>query len=164
MVALQVLRKGFHLDDIVLLRLDHIKNVKFHPNRDFVSRVVAALGVPIKEFERAPDGTTSDLLRTVAERAELVCLYQESREFHWFQIGMIQKVGSKRLEMHGIEDDGTWYENSGLRSLKRITRVEFGGRGVAALERFGEEMPPASAESTRRMKACRRSELGAWAP
>jgi hypothetical protein len=147
-VAVQILLEGFYLDDVALVRLQDIKSVKMTPEQHFVSRVVGELGVPVTDFASPDDATLSDLLRMIAERAQLVMFYRRNDDFSWREVGSIRRVGEERLELHAIEGDGTWAEASGLRSLHQIERVEFGGRYLTALERFGDEAPAYDVKST----------------
>lgn len=150
-VAVRVLFEGFHLDDVVLLRWRDLRSVKRHPSTEFVSRVVDALGAPAVHVDVSSEWSTSHLLRMVAERAGLVCIYYDDLGSQWREVGMIRKVGRKRFELHAIKDDGTWFANSGPRRVKGVTRVEFGGAYLTTLERFSEDLPPASAGSVKRM-------------
>ena len=150
-VTVRILFEGFHLDDVVLLRWRDLRSVKRHPNTQFVTRVVDGLGAPAVHVDVAGGSSTSDLLRVVAERAALVCIYYDDHGFQWREVGTIRKVGRTRFELHAIRDDGTWFADSGLRRVKRVTRVEFGGRYLTTLERFTEELPPASVGSVKRM-------------
>lgn len=131
-----------HLDTVVLLRLDHVTKVERHDNHAYVSRAVAGLGVPLAEFVCPSDVTTGDLLRLVVERAELVCVYLETRDDYWLLIGRVLRIGKRRLHLHFIGRDGVWSDFTESWKLKDITRIEFGGRYIQALERFGEPMPP----------------------
>lgn len=151
-LVLHDLQEGVFLDDLVLLRLKDVAMVKPHPNLEFVTRAVAALGTPIYDIECAADITTDDLLRRVAVRDNLVCLNHKSSEGHrWREVGVIRAVGSKQLEFHGVKDDGTWLEDSGLRPLKHIRRVELGGRYLATLERLCQPLPAPTAEAQARI-------------
>ncbi len=139
-VVLQEL-DGVHLDTVVLLRLDHVTKVERHDGHAYVSRAVAGLGVPLAEFECPADVTTEGLLRLVVERAELICVYLETRDDYWLLIGKTLRIGKKRLHLHFIGRDGVWTDFTESWKLKDITRIEFGGRYIGALEQFGEPMP-----------------------
>lgn len=142
-VVVHTLIQGSYLDDVALFRLKDITSVRWHPASEFMSRAVSGLGVPVTTFLIEPTATLSGMLRMIADRAELVMLHQRvTPDWRHVEVGKIHRVGTRRLELHAINDDGTWAQASGLRRLKPIERVEFGGRYVTALERFGEPTPP----------------------
>ena len=51
------------------------------------------------------------------------------------------RIGKKRLDLHYIGRDGIWSDFVDAWKLKDITRIEFGGLYIRALEQFGEPMP-----------------------
>lgn len=140
-VVLQDLVQKVRLDAVVLLRLDHVSKVESPWNQGYVTRVVAGLGEPIQEFECAPDVTISDLLRIINERAEFIMIYLETRKDYCLALGKVRRIGNKRLDLHYIRADGTWVDFIDAWKLKDVTRVEFGGLYIQALERFGDPMP-----------------------
>lgn len=140
-VVLQDLYEAVYLDDVVLLRLDYVTKVEAHQDRAYVSRAVAGLGESLQEFECALDATINDLLGIVAERSDLVCIHLENKKNYWFAIGKILAIGRNRLDLHYIGRDGVWCGFVDAWKLKDITRIEFGGKYLRALERFGDPMP-----------------------
>jgi len=136
-IVLQDLAES-QLDAVVLLRLDLVTKVERHENREFVSRVVAGSGVPLAEFDCPRDVSTRDLLRLVDARAELVCIYLETRNDYWLNIGKVLRIGEKRVDLHFIGRDGVWANFVESWKIRDITRIEFGGRYIGALEKFGE--------------------------
>lgn len=140
-VVLQDLADAVHLDDVVLLRLDGVTKVKRHQDAKYVARAVAELGEALAEFDCPADATTADLLRAISTRADLVAIILETPDDFWFNIGRIQRVGNKRLDLHYIARDGVWADFVDAWKLEDITRIEFGGRYIRALERFGESRP-----------------------
>jgi hypothetical protein len=137
-VIFQDLAESVGLDAVVLLRLDHVTKVEPHENRAFVNRAVAGLGVPLAEFECPPEASTGDLLRLVTARAGLVCIYLETRDDYWLNIGRVLRIAEKRMDLHFIGRDGVWADFVDSWKLSDITRIEFGGRYIQALEEFGE--------------------------
>lgn len=144
--VLHALAEGVYLDDLVLLRLDHIKRVKRHPNRTLINRAIEGLGDPVETLECAPTANTHDLLALVAERQGLVSVHhhQSLEDHRWSEIGMIREVGRQRVLFHAIKDDGTWADEPGARRSEGITRLAFGGRYLRALEQFGDPAPELS--------------------
>lgn len=143
-VVLHELVNGPHLNDVVLLRLDLVTKVEAMWGQDYLTRGVTGLGKPIAELECAPDATVADLLRIVVARSKFVCVYLESREDYWLALGKVLRIGPKRLDLHYVENDGTWADFVERWRLKDITRIEFGGRYIQALEQFSEPMPTVS--------------------
>lgn len=143
-VALQDLAETVCLDAVVLLRLDHVTKVERHENYAYVNRAVAGLGEPLAEFVCPSEATTGDLLRVIDQRTELAWIYLESRDDYWSLVGKILDIGEKRLHLHFIGRDGVWSDFTELWKLTDITRIEYGGRYIQALEQFGEPMPPVS--------------------
>lgn len=140
-VVAQDLSDAVHLDATVLLRLDSVTKVEPHQDQAYVSRAVAGLGEPITEFQCSPDATTGDLLRVIAESTELVGAHLESPDGDWINFGKIHRIGNKRLDLQFIGRDGVWVDFVEAWKLKNITRIEFGGRYIRALEQFGDPMP-----------------------
>jgi hypothetical protein len=140
-VVLQVLAAGPYLDDVVLLRLDYVTKVRPCSDGAYLARAVAGLGEPLAEFECASDVTVGGLLRLIESRVELVCVYGETRQDYWLCLGSIHRIGRKRLDLHFIGRDGVWVDFVDALKLKDITRIEFGGRYIRALERFGDAAP-----------------------
>lgn len=143
-VAIHELANGPHLDVVVLLRLDLVTKVEAMWGQDYLTRGVAGLGKPIAEFECAPDATAADLLRVVDARSEFACVYLETREDYWLALGKILRIGDKRLDLHYVGRDGVWVDFVERWKLKDITRIEFGGRYIQALEQFSESIPAVS--------------------
>lgn len=141
-VVVHTVIHGFWLDDVALFRLVDIKSAKRHPSEEFLDRVVAGLEVPIATFDAARDATLSELLQTISERTHLVMFYRQL-EPGWVrsEVGTIRRVGPERLDLHAIDGEGEWAEESGFRAVGTIERVEFGGRYLEALERFGDPTP-----------------------
>lgn len=137
-IVLQDLVESVYLDAVAFLRLDHVTRVMVHENHSYVGRAVAGLGVPLVEFDCPPHSTVGDLLRSVEQRAELVCIYLETRDDYRLLIGRILRIGEKRPDLHFIGRDGLWSRFAESWKLKDITRIEFGGRYIQALEKFGE--------------------------
>lgn len=140
-VVIRELNDMVYLDDYVLLRLDYVTRVETLSERPYVERAVAGLGVELGEFVCAPNISTADLLRLVNQRADLVGMYLENRKSYWFMIGKVLRIGNKRLDLHYIGREGGWTKFVEAWKLKVITRIEFGGRYIRALEQFGEPMP-----------------------
>lgn len=140
-VVCQVLAENIYLDSVVLLRLDYVTKVEPHGDRAFVSRGVAGLAVPLAEFDCPNDVSTGDLLRLVDERSALICVYLETRRDYWLNVGKVLRIGPKRLDLHFIGRDGVWASIVESWKLKNITRIEFGGRYIGALESYGEPRP-----------------------
>ncbi len=140
-VVLHELADGPYLDCVLLLRLDHVTKVKPCSDHDYLTRSVAGLGEPIAEFQCASRATAGDLLRLIDPRAELVCVYLETRKGYWLNVGKIRRIGKNRLDLHFIGRDGVWVDFVEAWKLKDITRIEFGGRYIRALERFGDPEP-----------------------
>ncbi|MDQ1104514.1 hypothetical protein [Nocardioides zeae] len=144
-VVVQVLTDGYYLDEVALHRLQDLERVSKDPVPDFTRRVVDGLGVPVATFDAAPDATLTTLLRQIAERGELVMLDKRvAPDYVQVEVGNILSVGKKHLVLHAIAGDGTWAAGPGRRALARIERVSFGGRYLAAIQRFGHPTPPRS--------------------
>ena len=140
-VVLQDFVEAVCLDSVVLLRLDHVTKVERHDNEAYVKRAVAGLKVPRAEFVCPVDAPIGDLLRLIDRRAKLVCVYVETRDDYSVLVGRILRIGGKRLHLHFIGRDGVWSDFTESWNLKAITRIEYGGRYLKALEQFGEQMP-----------------------
>lgn len=148
-VVLRDLVQTVYLDDLVFLRLDHVTKVEPHQDQAYVSRAVAGLGEPIKEFVCAPDASISDLLGAIAERQEVVGVHLESSKGDWINFGRIRRIGNKRLDLQFIGRDGVWVDFVDAWKLKDITRLEVGGRYAQALDRFGDPIPAATSRKKR---------------
>lgn len=141
-VVVHALTDGYFLDEVALLRLQDVERVDKDPVPDFTRRVVAGLGVPVAAFEAAPGATLSVLLRSVADRGQLVMLHKRvAPDYLHVEVGIILSGGRKHLVLHAMQGDGTWAAAPGRRGLGRIERVSVGGRYLAALERFGDQAP-----------------------
>lgn len=140
-VVLQDLVEAAYLDRVILLRIDYVTKVMRDDNSAYVSRAVAGLGVPLEEFVCPSNASVGELLRLVDDRAELVCVYLETREDYWLALGKILRIGPKRLDLHYVGRDVVWADFVERWKLKNITRIEFGGRYMQALERFSDPMP-----------------------
>lgn len=140
-VVLHDLVEKVRLDAVVLLRLDHVSHVQSPWNQEYVARAVAGLGEPIQEFECVPDVTIGDLLRIINERAEFIMVYLENRKDYSLALGKVRRIGKNRLDLHYVRADGTWVDFIDAWKLKDITRIDFAGIYVRALERFGDTMP-----------------------
>ena len=68
-------------------------------------------------------------------------IYLETRKDYCLALGKVRRIGNKRLDLHYIRADGTWVDFIDAWKLKDVTRVEFGGLYIQALERFGDPMP-----------------------
>lgn len=151
-IAVHRLDEGFFLDEVVLVRVRDVHRVAKPHNHQFVRQVLDGIDAPLQEFEFESGVTTRELLQRVADRSELVCVYiQEPQGHTWRQVGIVRAVGNKRLEFHAIGDDGKWLEDSGLRRVKRITRVELGGRYLETFQRFGQGRPAPSTQAAERV-------------
>ena len=148
-VVMHDLVQTVYLDDLVFLRLDHVTKVEPHQDQAYVSRAVAGLGEPIKEFVCAPDASISDLLAAIAERQEWSEFTSRSSEGDWINFGRIRRIGNKRLHLQFIGRDGVWVDSVDAWKLKDITRLEVGGRYAQALDRFGDPIPAATSRKKR---------------
>ena len=145
-VVVHVLRDGFYLDDLILLRLDQIKKVgkvERHRGDNFVTRVVESMGVPIGVFDVAEDAKRPELFDALRRRGDLVCLFHETKGFGWVEVGAVLEVEREhnRITFHAIDGNGVWAEEPGWRQMKNIIRVDVGGRYLKAYEQFGERRP-----------------------
>lgn len=141
---------GVYLDEVVLLRLDLVTKVELEAFDDaYIRRAVDGIGEPIEIFDCPTDASVGDLLRIVAQRADLVGVHLESPEGDWINVGRIHRVGKKRLDLQFIGRDGVWVDFVDAWRLRDITRIEFGGRYIGALERFGDPRPSVSTRKKR---------------
>lgn len=141
---------GVYLDEVVLLRLDLVTKIeRSFFGDEYVLRAVNALGNPIESFGCAADASAADLLRIVEERAELVGVHLEGPDGDWINVGKIHRIGKNRLDLQFIGRDGVWVEFVEAWKLRDITRIEFGGRYISALERFGDPRPPVESRKKR---------------
>jgi len=140
---------GVHLDEVVLLRLDLVTKVEPHQDDAYVRRAVEGLGQPIETFECATDASVADLLTLVGQRTQLVGVHLESPAGDWINFGKIHRVGKRRVDLQFIGRDGVWVDFVDAWKLRDITRIEFGGRYISALERFGDPIPPVTARRKR---------------
>lgn len=144
-VVLHELEDTVYLDGFVLLRLDQVTKVTRGADTPYVRRAVDALGLSVHEFECAPDAGVRDLLLLATQRVELVGIRMEEWEGEPLFIGKVRRVGRKKLHLQFIGSDGVWVDSVDAWKLQDITRIEFGGRYVRALERFGDPMPTPAA-------------------
>ncbi|WP_447645562.1 hypothetical protein [Nocardioides zeae] len=141
-VVVHALTDGYYLDEVALHRLEDVERVDKDPVPDFTRRVVGGLAVPVATFDADPGATLSTLLRSVADRGQLVMLHQRVAPDHLHvEVGTILGVRKKHLVLHAMQGDGTWAAAPGRRGLGRIERASVGGRYLAALERFGDPAP-----------------------
>ncbi len=150
-VVVHQLLQGVILDDVVLVLVDDVMKVDLHPAAHVALEAIQSCGMPVDVFDCAPDVTPSQLLDTVRQRGGLVRIGYDHEGFRWQEVGFIRAVGEARIELHHMNDDATWAEDSGMRLISRMVRVEVGGLYLGAFERFGDPMPPPSAESLERV-------------
>lgn len=139
---------GAYLEAVVLLRSDAITKVETHADAEYVVRAVTGLGTPVAQFDAAPDADVAVLLRSVVERADIVGVHLESHKGDWVNYGKVHRIGKKRADLQFIGRDGDWADYIDAWKLRKVTRIEFGGRYIRALEVFGD--PIATAISRRR--------------
>lgn len=65
-------------------------------------------------------------------------------------LGKIRRIGQKRLDLQFINPNGVWDDWSDRWRLDRITRIEFSGRYIEALERWGDPVPAPSKKRIKR--------------
>ena len=132
---------GAYLDGVTLLRLDLVTNVRAHQDEAYVTRATDGLGVPLASFECEPDATVAELLEGVSTRGEIVGVDLESRDGDWVNYGKIHHIGKHRVDLQYIGRGGDWMDFVDAWKLREITRIEFGGRYIRALELFGDPRP-----------------------
>lgn len=137
-------RDGIYLEKVVILRLDLVTKVERLRGKEkaYILRGVQALGVPLERFPCAAHATVGDLLSAVDQRADLVGAHVESPKEDWINFGKIRRIGAKRLDLQFVGRDGDWLDYAHSWRLEDITRIEFGGRYLRALERFSDPRPP----------------------
>lgn len=150
-VVVHQLLQGVLLDDVVLVRISHVSKVESLPAARVTLGATKASDVTIDVFDCTHDSTTRELLDTVRQRGGLVCIGYDDDGFQWQEVGVLRAVGQARVEVHHMHGDATWAEDSGMRRISKIVRVEVGGRYLRAFERFGDPAPPPSAESLERL-------------
>lgn len=140
-VALHTLDAA-ELDAVVLLRLDLVTLAEPLRATAFVERAQQALGTLPASFDAAPHDEVTDLLRQVEAQANLVCIHLEEWDESSLFIGKVRRIGRKRLDLQFISAQGTWDDYTDRWPIEDITRIEFGGRYITALEKWGDPVPP----------------------
>lgn len=132
-----------HLDAVVLLRLDLVTSAEPLHAAEFVQRAQQSLGTLPASFDCEPTDTTVGLLRRVDAAAGLICIRLELWDDFSLYIGKVRRIGRKRLDLQAISAQGTWDDHSNRWTIDDITRIEFGGRYITSLERWGDPVPAA---------------------
>ncbi|QLQ09985.1 MAG: hypothetical protein HZY75_05820 [Nocardioidaceae bacterium] len=132
---------GAYLDAVTMLRLDLVTKVRTHSDEAYILRATEGLGVPLGSFECDPDAAVGELLDLASQRDEIIGAHLESRDGDWVNFGRIHHIGKNRLDLQFIGRDGDWVDFVEAWKLRDITRIEFGGRYIGALERFGDPRP-----------------------
>ena len=140
---------GVYLEAVVLLRLDQVTKVEPHQDEAFVMRAFAGLGVPLEDFLCPPTARVGDLLKIASERGRVIGVHLETPKGDWINFGLLHRIGKKRADLQFVGRDGDWVEFSEAWKLNEITRIEFGGRYIHALEQFADPIVPVESRKKR---------------
>ena len=140
-VVLQSLVEAVYVDGIDIVRIEDVTSVEEDCEGGFVERAVASLGRPKVDFNLPEDADTKNLLRAAADHSSLICVYLEAEDDNPLLIGHLERLGERKFDIELINPRGAWDVETSRWAYKDVTRVTFGGRYEAALERFGEGRP-----------------------
>lgn len=140
-VAIQRLMDSVYADGYEVVRIEDVTQVEEDRENGYVERAVADLGRPKVDFRLPEDAATGDVLRAAADHATLVCVHLEREDDSPLLIGHIDRLGERKFDIQLINPRGVWTVDPTRWWYKEVTRVRFGDRYSAALERFGDERP-----------------------
>lgn len=141
-VAIRKLVDGVYIDGYSIMRVGDVLRVRVDDENGYVDRAVDALGRPRIDYALPPDPTTRDVLRSVADHSLLVCIHLEMDVEDPMIVGRIVGLGTRKYDLQFIRTSGVWEPEPDRWWYGEVTRVEFGDRYSAALERFGDPPPP----------------------
>lgn len=130
-----------YIDGYEIVRIDDVTDVEDDRESGYIERAVAGLGRPKVDFHLPDDAATQDVLRSAADHSTLVCVFLEVEDDSPLLIGHLNHLGDMKFEIQLIGPRGVWELEPSRWWYKDVTRVTFGGRYSAALERFGAERP-----------------------
>ena len=141
-MVVQTLNPGVYVQGYDVLRVADVTEVEAHPKGGFIERAVAGLGGrPPVEFSLPQGAGTREVLVAAAAQAKFICVYLEALWDSPLLIGHLGRLGSRKFEMDLINSRGVWDDVVSRWWYGDVTRVSFGCRYEAALERFGDERP-----------------------
>lgn len=134
-------------DGWACIRTDDVRTVK-PVRRQRVSRRLLKLDLrwPPEggfDLDLALDGTTSDLLQSCAAAmpGELLGIHWEGEPSSPLYVGLPIAWRRKSVLWHDVNPDGRWDREPYRARYDPITRVEWGGRYLAALQRVAGRRP-----------------------
>lgn len=140
-VAVQELADSVYVDGYEVVRMEDITDVEDDRESGYIERAVAGLGRPKVDFHLPGGPSTAEVLRSAADHSALICVYLEMEDDTTLLVGRITRLGDRKFDIQLIGPKGVWVVEPTRWWYKDVTRVEFGDRYSAALERFGEERP-----------------------
>lgn len=140
-VVLHALDDGVYLDDIVMLRLQDVSGVLFRDDNAYHHRAVAGMSDAIAAFGFDAGVGAADLLKAVSPEGDILAIHLETLKGEPLVIGRVIRLRRKSFELHYVGRDGVWAKDAERWRYRDITRIEFGGRYLQALNRFADPYP-----------------------
>ncbi|CAL4860636.1 hypothetical protein [Microbacterium sp. MM2322] len=141
-VALHKRVDGVYIDGYSVIRVGDVARVKPDHRNGYVDRAMDALGRPNVTYSLPANPTTRDILRSAADHSLLTCIHLEMDVNDPMIVGRITGLGARKYDLQFIDASGVWDPEPDRWWYGEATRVEFGDRYSAALERFGDPPPP----------------------
>lgn len=139
-MVIQGLTDGVYIDGLEAWRIADVVHVEADREGGYIERAVAELGGrPSVDFELPEEAGTQDVLRAVANYANVIGVYCEPIDSS--EIGHLVRLGARKFELQVVDSRGVWADRPIRWWYKDVTRVTFGRRYLEALERYGDERP-----------------------
>ena len=145
-LVMQELANNVYVDGFGIYRIDRIEDVSPFMGPTgiaFLQRALSELGRPPVEFEIPPDAAIRDLMMMAADASTLIAVQMEDLEDEPSLFGTVVEFGATSFGFRYIEANGVWEDEATTWDYAHLTAVNFGTRYLAALRRFGDELPDA---------------------
>lgn len=153
-VVIQALQDAVYLDGYEVVRIKDITGVEDNSESGYIERAVVGLGHPEADFQLPEGASTGDVLRAAANHSAVVSVFIEKKDDRARLIGDIHRLGEKEFDIQLIGPKGVWEVEPIRERYKDVTRVSFGDRYSAALERFGETRPALESHEPHNLCSC----------
>ena len=143
-VVMHDLDSGVYVDCIVMLRLRDVSRVLFRDDNAYHHRGVAGLNQQVAAFEVENSVGVPDLLSAASSLADIFAIHSEVLDGEPLLVGRLGALRRKSFKFHFVGRDGVWACDVDKIKYRDVTRIEVGGRYLAALNRFADPYPVAA--------------------
>jgi len=140
-VAVQSFVDSVHFDGYEVVRIGDVIGVADKRTNGYVERVIGVLGRPEVDFSLPADATTREVLGSATEHSSLVRIHFEMELDDPMFVGSIVQLGARKYEIQRIDTSGVWESEPTRWWYGEVTRIGFGDRYSATLQRFGDKRP-----------------------